>query len=136
MHDIAVQAIPGSYSYNEKFLTDAADPVVLHHPKSRLAPLGVEVTFTCKIGNPNSAHWVIDEEPRQFTDSVEMVIRNEEYLISKKQNTMTNITSLMLTFNVTMDKNGTEIYCSSLATNSDVAVLLTIIGMSINNLKM
>ena len=112
-----------------------ADPVVLHHPTSRLVPLGVEVTFTCKIGNPNSAHWVIDEVPQQFTDSVEMV-RIEEYLISKKQDTMTNIASLMLTFNVTMDKNGTKIYCSSLATNSDVAVLLTIIGMSINNLKM
>ena len=110
-----------------------ADPVVLHHPTSRLAPLGVEVTFTCKIGNPNSPHWVIDEVPQQFTDSVEM-FRSEEYLISKKQDTMT--ASLMLTFNVTMDKNGTKIYCSSLATNSDVAVLLTIIGMSINNLKM
>ena len=107
-----------------------ADPVVLHHPKSRLAPLGVEVTFTCKIGNPNSAHWVIDEAPRRFPDSVEMV-RSGEYLISKKQDAMKNIASLMLIFNVTMDKNGTEIYCSSLATNSDVAVLLTIIGMSI-----
>ena len=114
-----------------------ADPVVLHHPKSRLAPLGVEVTFTCKIENPNDAHWVIDEETQLFTDSaaVEMA-RSKGYLISKKQDNMTNIASLMLTFNVTMDKNGTEIYCSSLATNSDIAVLLTIIGMSINNLKM
>ena len=119
----------------EKFLTDAADPVVLHHPKSRLVPLGVEVTFTCKIENSNSAHWVIDEKQLAFTDSVEMA-KSEGYLISKKQDTMTNITSLMLTFNVTMDKNGTEIYCSSLATSSDIAVLLTIIGMSINNLKM
>ena len=39
-----------------------------------------------------------------------------------------DVTSLRLTFNVTMDKDGTKICCSSLHTHSNIAVLLSING--------
>ena len=119
-------------SNNRKFLTDA-DPVVSYHPKSRLVPLGMEVTFTCKIRNAINAHWVIGRQALISDGSIRMA-ETKGYFIEVERPT-SDVTLLTLTFNVTMDKNRTQTYCSSLATNSNVAVLLAISGMSINMIK-
>ena len=85
----------------------------------------MEVIFTCKIRDGINVHWVIDGEALAFEDSVREA-ESEGYIIGR--HTMTDVTSLTLTFNVTMDKNGTKIHCSSLDISSTIAVLLTLSG--------
>ena len=99
---------------------------ILHHPKSRLVPIGVEVTFTCIIRGGANPHWMIDERSLAYQGAVRRI--TEEGYIIERQDKADDVTSLSLTFNVTKDKNGTMISCSSLYTRSNKAVLLSISG--------
>ena len=100
---------------------DAA--TILHHPKSRLVPVGVKVTFTCIGQDP---FWWIGEKALETEEFVNTIA--EEGYIIERHDLAHGITSLTLTFNMTLDKNGTRIYCSSADTNSDIAVVLSING--------
>ena len=100
---------------------------ILHHPQSRLVPVGMEVTFICIFRDGLNPHWVIDGQALAFRDSIERIAAQEGYII-QRQETADHVSSLSLMFNTTMKKNGTTIYCSSFNTHSNVAILLVMSG--------
>ena len=92
-----------------------------------MVPVGVDVTFSCEIGNGLNPHWNINNQALAFRDSVESISR-QGFFISR-QDKPDHHTTLILRVNATEERmNGTEIFCSSLRTHSNTAVLLTISG--------
>ena len=99
--------------------------VILRHPKSIIAPVGTEVDYYCEISSGVNPHWVIND----FALDHENVELMRQGFLVEKQDSMST-TMLILRVNVTADKNGTEVYCSSLDSHSDIALLITISGNS------
>lgn len=101
--------------------------VIARHPKSRLVPIGVEVTFICQINeNGANTHWNINDIP-VITSSEIRSKQQEGFVIDKRR--AGSIDTITLRVTATAKKNGTRIYCSSYSTHSDVATLLIIAGM-------
>ena len=105
---------------------------MLIHPKSRLAAVGVLVTFHCKILDGREAHWVVNSINGVFHTRAVMQLEEKgfyvDYMYEDQDNTVTVLT---LRVNATASKNGTKIYCTTVNTNSprsDTALLLTIDG--------
>jgi hypothetical protein len=86
----------------------------------------VEVIFTCIFSDGLNPHWVIDGHALAYSDSIEKAA--EEGYIIQRQESADYIISLSLMFNATMEKNGSTIYCSSINTHSNEAVLLVLRG--------
>ena len=97
---------------------------ILLQPKSRIAPVDTEVDYYCKISNGVNPHWVINDIALEH----ENVLTSQGFLFEKVDSM--SLTTLTLKVHVTADKNGTEVYCSSLDTHSDIALLITISGNS------
>ena len=73
-----------------------------------------------------SPHWVIDENA--LTTNHTITYFAKKGFIVHKQEIEGNVYTLTLTFVATTARNGTTIYCSSLDTHSDEAVLLILNG--------
>ena len=88
---------------------------------------GVEVTFHCQLADRLNPYWVVDNTP-----GIPVYInnlRNRGFFIERSSNN--GITTLSLRVIAIMDKNGTEIFCSSANhVRTDKAVLLVIQGES------
>ena len=98
---------------------------ILLHPKSRIAPVGTEMDYYCKINGGVNPHWVINNHALDHEDMITLFMT--QGFISEKEDSL-SMTTLTLRVNVTADKNGTEVYCSSLDTHSHTAILITISG--------
>ena len=130
-----IDSIGKAYCYCSTCCTELPLPVtnyhclgtILHHPQSRLVPVGVEVAFTCIVRDGLNPHWVINGQALSFRDSIERISAEEGFII-QRQETTDHASSLSLMFNTTMEKNGTTIYCSSFNTHSDEAILLVMSG--------
>ena len=100
---------------------------VRQHPKSKLVAAGVEVTFHCQLADHLNPYWVVDDTPGipVYINS----LRNRGFFIERSSNN--DITTLSLRVIAIMDKNGTEIFCSSAnQVRTDKAILLIIQGKS------
>ena len=88
---------------------------------------GVEVTFHCQLDDHLNPYWVVDDTPG--TQIYLNILRNMGFFIETSSNN--GITTLSLRVTAVMDKNGTEIFCSSAdGVRTDKAVLLVIQGKS------
>jgi hypothetical protein len=100
--------------------------MISKHPKSKLAALGVEVIFECKIMDGAEPHWVVNNQAILLPSQVLRASREGFFTTS---NTKHMVTTLTLQMNATADKNGTEAYCTSLQPpRSNTAILLIIAG--------
>lgn len=111
------------YIFSVYFIISGMETNILLHPKSRIAPVGTEVDYYCKISDGVNPHWVIDD----FAYDHENALMSSQGFLFEKEESM-SMTTLTLRVNVTADKNGTEVYCSSLDTHSDIALLIAISG--------
>ena len=103
---------------------------ILVQPTSRLVPAGVEVTFRCKINSNGPGvppHWVISDYEALLPDHL-TYLRGQGYIFSSTVDGST--TTLTLRVNGTIDKNGTEVYCTYASTHrSNTALLLIVNGI-------
>ena len=91
---------------------------------------GVEVTFHCQLAGRLNPYWVVDNVPGTQEYYLNR-LRNMGFFIGRSSNN--GITTLSLRVTATMDKNGTEIFCSSVdGVRTDKAVLFVIQGKSLN----
>ena len=98
---------------------------VRQHPKSKLVAVGVEVTFHCQLADHLNPYWVVDDTPG--TQAYLNRLQNRGFSIGNSSQNGTTTLSLRVT--ATIDKNGTEIFCSSVdQIMTDKAVLLVIQG--------
>ena len=114
------------YVYSEIFdiLQNAALNEILQHPKSKLVPAGVEVTFHCKLADDLDSYWVVDRFPGS-TQQHRTVLGNRGFFIRKTL--QDGVATLSLTVTATVGKNGTVVFCSSIESfMTDTAVLLVI----------
>ena len=98
---------------------------VRQHPKSKLVAVGVEVTFHCQLVDRLHSYWVVGDTPgiQAYLDR----LQNRGFFIGRSS--QNGITTLSLRVTATMDKNRTEIFCSSTdGVRTDKAVLLVIQG--------
>ena len=102
--------------------------MIIEHPKSKLVALGVEVIFECKIFDGAEPHWVVNNRAILLPVHIERA-RREGFFTTSSTNNNNMVTILTLRTNATADKNGTEVYCTSLQPpRSNTAVLLIIAG--------
>ena len=97
---------------------------ILQNPKSRLVPVGVEVIFRCKQAGTLNPGWKINNRTYYPHDDVE---RQGFYIDQQEEGS--NVT-LTLRMNATLDKNNTEIHCSSLFVESPQVILVVITSIN------
>ena len=97
---------------------------ILQHPKSKLVPAGVHVSFHCKLSDKLHSYWVVDGSPG-VTPQHRSILERKGFFISNIS--QDGIITLSLTVTASMDKNGTVVFCSSVEElTTDKAVLLVI----------
>ena len=90
-----------------------------------MVPVGEQATFVCKIRSGINPHWNINNRAISYDESVTRIAGEGYFIYERVSGSMATLT---LRVNVTADKNGTEIYCSSLYTHSESAFLIVITG--------
>ena len=83
---------------------------ILQHPKSKLMPADIVVTFNYKLADHLDSYWVVNSfsgaTPEHWSE-----LENTSFLISRSS--QGGIATLSLTVIATMNKSGTVIFCSS-----------------------
>ena len=101
---------------------------ILLHPKSRLAAIGVEVAFHCKINSSIEPHWVVNNQAALYSYQRDHLAAQGFFFEERCEG---GVTMLTMKVNATADKNETKLYCISLpwpGVSSHNATLLIIAG--------
>lgn len=102
---------------------------ILLHPKSRLAGIGVEVAFHCRINNSIEPYWVVNNQAAYSTYQRDHLAAQGFFFEKRHEG---DVTLLTVKVNATADKNETQVYCISLpwpGITSHNATLLIIAGI-------
>lgn len=106
---------------------DTAD--ILLHPKSRLAPIGTQVTFHCKINNSMDPYWVVNKQAAHSAYQKNSLL-DQGFLFEELEHEE-SVAVLTVRVKATADINGTKLFCFSLpppGIRSHSATLLILVG--------